>query len=346
MKKISLIAVLLLLLSVIPSGCASDKAVLYVYNWGTYMDESINAQFEKEYNCKVVYTTYSSNEEMYTKLKNGNVTYDVVFPSDYMIEKMIGEDMLLPLDYENISESANIDPSLLDKSFDPDNTYSVPYFWGTVGILYNKTMVSEPVTSWDILWDTQYKNEILMYDSQRDSLAVALKLLGYSMNTRDESQIAQAEQLLIDQKPLVLAYVTDTVIDMMIGEEAALSVVYSGDAVYCMDENPNLAYAVPDVGSNVWYDNVAIPSCSQNKALAEAYINFLCRDDIAMKNTEEVGYTSANSNVLDALKTEDWANNNAYFTPQDVIDRCEIFKDPGNFVSVYADAWERVKASN
>lgn len=346
MKKISLFAVLLLLLSVIPSGCASDQAVLYVYNWGTYMDESVNEQFEKEYNCKVVYATYSSNEEMYTKLKNGNVTYDVVFPSDYMIEKMIGEDMLLPLDYDNISESANIDPSLLDKSFDPDNTYSVPYFWGTVGILYNTTMLSEPVTSWDILWDTQYKNEILMYDSQRDSLAVALKLLGYSMNTRDESQIAQAEQLLIEQKPLVLAYVTDTVIDMMIGEEAALSVVYSGDAVYCMDENPNLAYAVPDEGSNVWYDNVAIPSCTQNKELGEAYINFLCRDDIAMKNTEEVGYTSANANVLNELKTEDWANNNAYFTPQDVIDRCEIFKDPGSFVSVYADAWERVKASN
>jgi spermidine/putrescine transport system substrate-binding protein len=336
----------LFLAALLPSGCSSDQAVLYVYNWGTYIDESVNDLFEEEYNCKVVYENYASNEEMYLKLKNGTSTYDVVFPSDYMIEKMIDEDMLLPLDYDNIPEFSNIDSSLLDLSFDPGNVYSVPYFWGTVGILYNTEMVDEDVTSWDVLWDEDYAGEILMYDSQRDSLAVALKLLGYSMNTRDQSELDAATQKLIEQKPLVLAYVTDTVIDMMIGEEAALAVVYSGDAVYCMSENENLAYVVPDEGSNIWYDNMAIPTTSQNKELAEAYINFMCRDDIALLNTEEVGYTSSNANVLETMKSEDWANNDAYFTPQDVVARCEIFEDPGDFIDAYADAWEKVKISD
>ena len=344
MKKIALLLAVLLAVLTISAGCgSSEKKTLYVYNASTYIDKSVNAAFEKEFNCKVVYENFASNEEMYLKLKNGNVNYDVVFPSDYMIEKMIGENMLLELDYKNIPNMANIEPALLDKSFDPGNKYSVPYFWGTVGILYNKEMVDEEVTSWDILWNEKYAKNILMYDSQRDSLGVTLKLLGYSMNTRSVDELKQAEEKLMEQKPLVLAYVTDTVMDMMIGEEAALAVVYSGDAVYCMSENENLAYSVPMEGSNVWYDGMAIPSSAQNKELAEQYINFLCRYDNSMLNTQEVMYSTANKNLTEELRLEDWANNDAYFIPDDVVNRCEIFRDPGEFITEYANAWERVK---
>ena len=309
------------------------------------MDTSINERFEKENNCKVVYENYTSNEEMYLKLKNGNSSYDVIFPSDYMIEKMISEDMLEEIDHANIPNIKNINEDLLNKEFDVDNKHSVPYFWGTVGIIYNKTMVKEPVDSWDILWDTQYKDQILMYDSQRDSLAVAFKKNGYSLNSTDLDELEVAKKSLVEQKPLVLAYVTDNVIDMMIGEEAALAVVYSGDANYCMNENENLEYVVPKEGSNIWFDNVAIPTTTQNKALAQKYINFLCQDDISLLNTEEVGYITPNKNLIEQLQKADWTNPSAYFPPKEVQDRCEIFRDPKDFLDNYANAWEFVRTN-
>lgn len=341
-----LLAVILLLATTLAGCSGSAQEVLYVYNVGTYIDKTVNSQFEEEFNCKVIYETYDSNESMYYKLTGSNSTYDVIFPSDYMIERLISEDMLLPLDKANIPNLANLGEEFLNRDYDPDNTYSVPYFSGTLGIVYNKKNVNPAPDSWGVLWDEAYKGEILMYDSQRDSLGVALKYLGYSMNTKNASEIAEAEALLSQQKRsgLVLAYVTDYVIDMMIGEEAALAVMYSGDAVYVMSENPDLGYVVPKEGSNIWYDAMCIPKTAQNKTLAEAYINFMCRDDICLLNTEEVMYTTANKNITEDLRATDWANNDAYFTPTETAANCEQFHDPGEFVSVYADAWERAKA--
>ncbi|MGI6349458.1 MAG: ABC transporter substrate-binding protein [Eubacteriales bacterium] len=339
-----LCAILLLVTSLV--GCGqSDVKKLYVYNWGTYIDNSVLRDFEKENNCKVVYENYASNEEMYYKLKSGNANYDVIFPSDYMIEKMIKEDMLLPLDKQNIPNLKNIDPKLLDIPFDPGNQYSIPYFWGTLGILYNTEKVTKPVDSWNILWDKEYAKKILMYDSQRDSVGIALILQGYSLNSMNQDELNKAYELLVEQKPLVLAYVNDQVIDMMIGNEADLAVVYSGDAVYCMSENEKLAYVVPKEGSNQWFDNVAIPATSQNKELAEKFIDYLCRDDIALKNTMEVGYTSANKNALEEASKEDDYNNIAYNPTDDILARCVAFKDVGEFITNYADIWTRVKAA-
>lgn len=343
MKKLMCVCLAVLLILGCLGGCSQGKEKLYVYNWGVYIDPDVLDEFEEENDCTVVYENYKSNEEMYLKLKNSNANYDVIFPSDYMIEKLIKEDMLHALNYENIPNFENIDPFTLNQSFDKDNTYSVPYFYGTVGILYNKTMVKETVDSWEILFDENYKGEILMYDSQRDSLGVALKSLGYSMNTKNEEEINEATQKLIAQKPLVLAYVDDQVIDMMIGNEAALAVVYSGDAIYAMTQNPDLGYAVPKEGSNLWFDNMAIPASSQNPELAEKFINFMCRPEIAAKNTREVGYTTSNVAARELVQDEEFAQYEAYTITKETMDNCEIFHDPGEFLSVYADAWEKVK---
>ncbi len=346
MKKVIGIMCAVLLLAVGLTGCGqSDAQKLYVYNWGTYIDNTVLADFEKENNCKVVYENYASNEEMYYKLKSGNANYDVVFPSDYMIEKMIKENMLLPLDKQNIPNLKNIDPKLLNIPFDPGNQYSVPYFWGTLGILYNTEKVTETVDSWSILWNEAYAKKILMYDSQRDSIGIALALLGYSINSTNTDELNKAYELLVQQKPLVLAYVNDQVIDMMIGNEADLAVVYSGDAVYCMSENDKLAYAVPKEGSNQWFDNVAIPFTSKNKELAEKFIDFMCRDDISLKNTMEVGYTSANQNALKEASKEPAYDNIAYNPTDDILARCTAYQDIGQFIASYADIWTKVKAA-
>ncbi|MDR2520176.1 MAG: ABC transporter substrate-binding protein [Eubacteriaceae bacterium] len=342
MKKLAFALCIVLFASALPGCAPSRENTLYVYSWGDYIDPESNDLFEKENGCKVVYSTYDSNEAMYVKVRQNASPTDVIFPSDYMVEKMVGEGMLAKIDRESIPNLANIDAKLLGMEYDTANDYSVPYFWGTVGILYNKTMVEDPVDSWGILWNEKYAKKIVMYNSQRDSLGVALKYLGYSMNTRDRAQVKEAEELLVQQKPLVLAYYTDYIQDMMIGGEAAMAVTYSGDAVYSMSQNPDLAYSVPKEGSNKWFDSAAILESSENKALAEKYINFLCRDDISMKNTTEVMYSTPNKNIEPALRNTDWANNEVYFAPQDVLDRCEIFKDPGEFVSVYSESWERV----
>ena len=218
---------LIMVLGLLATGCGSKKPTLNVYNWGDYMEPSVIKDFEKEFNVKVNYNTFATNEDMYVSLKKGGTSYDVAFPSDYMIERMINEDMLEKLDKNNIPNLKNIEERFLDLEYDPNNEYSVPYLWGTFGILYNKNMVDEEVDSWDILWDEKYSKKILMLDSQRDSIAVALKKLGYSMNSRNIEELEKAKEELIKQKPLVYAYVGDEVKDMMVAEDAALAVVWS-----------------------------------------------------------------------------------------------------------------------
>ena len=267
----------------------------------------------------------------------------MAIPSDYMIERMIKEDMLCKIDMNNIPNINYIDPNFRNLDYDPDESYSVPYMWGTVGILYNKTMVEEPVNSWNILWDPKYQKQILMLNSQRDSIGVALKKLGYSINTRDIKELEAAKEALIEQKPLVLAYVEDDVKDKMIAGEAALAVVWSGDAVYMKWENPDLEYVVPDEGSNLWFDAMVIPKTSTHQKEAEMFINFMCRPDIALRNTEYIGYSTPHMEAKKNLSAEILNDATAY-PPQEVIDKCEIFKDLGSYLKEYDRIWTEVKA--
>lgn len=342
--KILIICVLLGALVLMGAGCGKTPQVtLNVYNWGDYIDESVLADFEKETGINVNYETFTTNEDMYIKIKSGGSEYDVAFPSDYMIERMIKEDLLHKIDMNNIPNLKYIDPNFRHLDYDPDESYSVPYMWGTVGILYNKTMVDDPVNSWNILWDPKYEKQILMLNSQRDSIASALKKLGYSINTRDLKELEAAKEALIEQKPLVLAYVEDDVKDKMIAGEAALAVVWSGDAVYMKWENPDLEYVVPDEGSNLWFDAMVIPKTSTHQREAEMFINFMCKPEIALKNTEYIGYSTPHMEAKKNL-SEETLNDPTAYPSDEVIKNCEIFKDLDTFLKEYDRIWTEVKA--
>lgn len=347
MKKLVMMVVASFVLLL--TACSTDtREKLYVYNVGEYIDREVLAMFEEEFNCKVVYELYDSNETMYQKIKAGGTNYDVAFPSDYMAEKMIKENLVLPLDYSKIPNFKYISDEYKHLPYDEENLYTVPYFWGTVGILYDKTVVKEPVDSWSILWDEDYKGNIFMYDSQRDSLMVALKLLGYSMNSQNVDELEAAKNLLIEQRPLVYAYVTDQVIDNMIAGNAALAVVYSGDATYIMSENENMEFAIPKEGSNMWVDSMVIPSTAQNVELAHKFINFMQRPDIALMNTEYVMYSTPNTEVLNIVSNEAWTQNEAYSPSQELLDSLpmETFRDPGDFIKEYDNIWTQVLAAS
>ncbi len=350
MKKIlSLMLVLAMVggMSVLFTGCASEeKAELNILNWGDYIDPALIERFEEETGIRVNYTTMTSNEEMIIKLRSADCVYDLCFPSDYILEKLIAEDLLAPLNYDNIPNAKNIGERYYEISdaFDPGNVYSVPYMWGTVGILYNTKMVDEPVTSWKILFDEKYAGQVLMYDSVRDSLAVTLLMLGYEMNTRSEAEVAEARDALIAQKQnrIVQAYGTDDIKTAMINGRAAMGVVYSGDAYYAIAENPDLAYVVPEEGSNIWFDNAMIPKTSQHKEEAEMFINFLTDAEVAKQNTEYICYSTPNDAAL-ALMGPEFTEDETYNPGDDVRSRCSIFHDLGDFADVFNDAWEQVK---
>lgn len=335
------------------TGCgsknsASDANKVYVYNWGEYIDPEVLDIFQEETGIEVVYDEFETNEIMYPKVASSGVSYDVVCPSDYMIERMIQDDLLAELNYDNIPNLSNIDQTYLDqaKQFDPENKYSVPYCWGTVGILYNKTMVDEPVDSWSILWDEKYKDNILMQDSVRDAFAVALKSLGYSINSTDANQLNEAKELLIQQKPLVQAYVIDQVRDKMIGNEAALGVIYSGEAIFTQRENPDLEYVIPKEGSNVWIDGWVIPKTAEHKENAEKFINFLCRDDIALKNFEYITYSTPNKAARELIEDEDIKNSQVAFPTADMLKNCETYQYLGSENDdLFSTLWNEVKSN-
>jgi spermidine/putrescine transport system substrate-binding protein len=342
-KLMCLALVLALSLSFFACGGGS-KTTLNVLNWGDYIDPALLQQFEKETGISVKYTTMTSNEEMLVKLSSPDCIYDLCFPSDYVIEKLIADDLLYAIDKSNIPNMSNIDSRFLDLSFDPDNTYSIPYMWGTVGILYNTTMVSSPIDSWTALWDEQYSGEILMYDSMRDTIGITLKMLGKDINTRDAADVLAAQEALIAQKPLVRAYLTDDIKMELINGSAAMGVVYSGDAVYCIGENPDLAYVVPKEGSNVWFDNMIIPKSASHKTEAEQFINFLCGAEVAAQNSDYIGYSTPNAAALQ-LMGSDYIDDPTFNPSQEVLDLCQIYHDLGDFVSVFSDAWTKVKAA-
>lgn len=330
-------------------GCGADKPneQVYVYNWGDYIDPEVNSLFEEETGIKVNYQEYPDNEVLYTSLDSDTVKYDVIFPSDYMIEKMINEDMLLKLDTSKLKNYNGIDEQFKNLPYDPNNEYSIPYMWGTMGIVYNKTMVDDPVDSWDILWNEKYKDKIFMYDSQRDSIMVALKKLGYSMNTRNESELEEAKNLLIEQSPLVLGYVGDEGKSKMINNEAALMLAWAGDAVAMMLENPDLEYVIPKEGSNYFVDAICITKDSPNVEAAYQYIDFLCRPDIAARNAEYIGYSTPIPAARELLP-EEIKNSEVAYPDKAVISAplMEMFNDPSDVASTYSSIWTQVKASN
>ncbi len=314
--------------------------VLNILNWGEYIDPELITIFEEETGVKVNYVEMTSNEEMLIKLRASDCVYDMCFPSDYIIEQLIADDMLLPLDYDKIPNAKNISQRMLDvtNGFDPGNKYSLPYMWGTVGILYNTKMVDEEVTSWDILWNEKYAGQIWQYDSVRDAIAVSLLRLGYDINTRNEDEVNQAKDELIKQIPLLKGLGTDDIRTSMKNNKAALAVIYSGDAFDAASENEDLAYVVPQEGSNVWFDNVVIPKTAKNVEAALAFINFINDANLAARNTEYIYYSTPNQGALDILG-EDFTDNEIFNPSDEVLARCNVFHDLGEFVSVFNNAW-------
>lgn len=346
---------LLLVIALTLSGCTGTKEVnpdmplsgttINVYNWGDYIAEDTISRFTEATGIKVVYETFDSNEIMYAKYKSGAVDYDVLIPSDYMIEKLISEGELHKLNYDNIPNAQWIDPTFMNKDYDPESAYAVPYMWGTLGILYNTAMVEETVDSWNILWDEQYAGNIIMMNSVRDSFAVALKRLGYSANATDKAQVDEAVLSLVEQAPLVQAYVNDEVNDKMIGEEAALAVIYSGVAILTMEENENLAYAIPKEGTNLWFDSMVIPKTTKNKEGAEAFINFMCDTETAFSNTDYIGYSTPQMKAKEMLD-EEVQQDPAAYPSADILQKCEVFIDLGSeMTTYYNDKWNELKAS-
>ena len=329
------------------SGVVNDDK-LVVYNWGEYIDPEVLTIFEEETGINVVYEEFETNEILYPKVSSGAIAYDVVCPSDYMIQRMIENDLLTEINFDNIPNIKNIGKQYMEQSrqFDPENKYSVPYCWGTVGILYNKTMVDEPVDSWSILWNPKYKDNILMQDSVRDAFGATLKYLGYSLNSTDLDELTEAKNLLIEQKPLVQAYVIDQVRDKMIGNEAALGVIYSGEAIYTQKENPNLEYVIPKEGSNIWIDSCVIPKNAEHKENAEKFINFLCRPDIALMNFEYITYSTPNEAARELIEDESIRNSEIAFPDLSKYDNLETFQYLGTEADqVYGDLWNKVKSS-
>ncbi|HIX24094.1 MAG TPA: extracellular solute-binding protein [Candidatus Lachnoclostridium avicola] len=328
---------------------------LYVYNWGEYIDESVIEDFEKETGIHVVYDLFETNEEMYPVIEAGGVAYDVVCPSDYMIQKMIENDLLAEIDFDNIPNIDQIDPEYMERSkaFDPENKYSVPYTWGTVGILYNDKRLEElgvePPDSWLDLWDERLAGEILMQDSVRDAFMCALKPLGYSLNSTDPNELEQAKDMLIAQKPLVQAYVIDQVRDKMLGEEAAVGVIYSGEMLYLQElaegKDFNLEYVIPKEGTNLWIDSWVIPKNAKNKENAEKWIDFLCRPDIAKRNFEYITYATPNRGAFELLD-EDLQQNKAVFPDWDSLENAEVYQYLGEEAdSLYNELWKEVKSN-
>lgn len=330
------------------TSCRSgENGEVYVYCYGDYYDQMVVEQFEEETGIRVIQDTYDTAEEMYTVLENNATTYDCICTSDYMIEKMADNDMLAELNYDNIPEIKNIDPIYMDKSkeFDLDNKYSVPYQVGVAGILYNKNMVKgKTIDSWNVLWDKDFENEMVMPDSVRDAFQIALNKQGYSLNTTNEKEIKEAANELIKQKDLVYRYANDAARDLLADGSAAVGVVWNGEYSYTVDLNPDVEFVVPKEGSEFFIDSWVVPKDAINKENAEKWINFLTRADIAAKNFDYLYYTTPNAAAKEYIDEEDLSNE-AIFPTEETIARCtslRMFDD--KTMDIYSKYWKKVKA--
>ena len=329
---------------------ADDNITLNVYNWGLYIsdgsDESVDvlSAFEDLTGIKVNYTTFDSNESLYAKMKSGGATYDVIFPSDYMVGKMAAEGMLAPLDFSNIPNFAQIGTDYLGWDFDPQNTYSVPYTWGTTGLIYNTTLVDEAPTSWSALWDMQYANNVLMFNNSRDAYAIAAKKLGRSLNPSSVEEVQEVMQELKNQKSVVQVYVMDEIFDKMEGGEAALAPYYAGDALTMIADNPDLAFVHPEEGVNFFVDSMCIPANSKNKAAAELFINYMCEPSVGYANCEYIGYSTPITAVWEQLD-DDLKYSEIAYPGEDVMSKAEAFTTLPDEVNAALDSqWSEMKS--
>ena len=342
MKKVFVIMLAALLALSLGTGLA--EGVVNVFNWEDYINEDVIKMFKEETGIKVNYVRFTLNEAMMVQVRTSPGSFDVVFPSDYAIERMIAEDLVQPIDFDKVPNAAQILDWLQTPDYDPDHKYSVPYMWGTVGILYNTTKVEEPITSWGQLFDEKYKDQVFMMDSPRDTLGIALKYLGYSVNSKNPAEIQEAANLLIEQKQkgIVKAYQVDETKDKMVAGEAALALVWSGDAQYAINLNPDLAYVVPEEGSNVWVDGMVITKTAANPDNAHAFIDFLSRPEIAAMNVEYIEYSTPNQGAIELLG-EDYIDNPNLNPGMDVIENCEFFHDNHDVKVLYDTYWGMVK---
>ncbi len=358
MKRLLCLSLVLVMMMALFSGCkfGQDIITLNVYNWGEYISDGsdglmdVNAEFEKLYGNKVRvnYKTYESNESMYTLLESGAAEYDIVIPSDYMIGKMIKEGMLAKLNFDNIPNYQYIHEKYKNLEYDPNNEYSVPYTWGTVGIFYNKKYVEEEdlAQGWDILWNEKYAGKIYMFDNARDSFAIALKKLGYSMNTTNPDEWKAAYDELAKQKPLVQGYFMDQVFQKMTNEEGWLAPYYSGDGANMItgeDGNENIGYFVPDQGTNLFVDAMCVLKNSKNKELAEKYINFMCEPDVATANAEYICYSTPHMKALEMI-SEEVRTNLMFYPKMEVVEQAEVYITlPEDTMKLQKELWIQLK---
>ena len=348
MMKRAILVLTVLCLMALPMMGAGAEEVLNVYNWGEYIDKQVITAFEKEYNVRVNYSVYDSNETMYTKLMSG-ASYDVIIPSDYMIERLIRENKLQPIDHTVVDNLDNLAEGVRNMQYDPDNTYSVPYLWQTVGIVYDTTRISREemeAQGFSAFLNPAYKGHVYMYDSERDAFMIALKALGYSANSSDMDELNAAYEWLRNMDKTVRpSYVTDEVIDAMAAGEKWMALVYSGDAAYILSENEDMGYCTPSQGTNVAVDAMVIPANASNPELANKFIKYILDYENSLMISEEVGYASANAQVLEELSGEggDYEGNDAY-VPRDGYELDEIYHDiPEDLRSQYSSMWIKVK---
>lgn len=324
---------------------STGRQVVNVYNWGEYIDMSVLDDFEEATGIHVNYQTYDSNEALYGKLAGGATGYDVIIPSDYMIGQMIDEDMLEPLNFDNIPNFADIDPTLLNPNYDPENRYSVPYMFGILGIIYNPGLVdeNEDMETWNVLWNEKYTHDILVFDNSRDTVGIALKKLGYSLNTTDPGQLEEALRELQAQKPLLQGYFMDKIFEKMEGNNCAIGVYYYGDYLTMVENNDALEFAIPREGTNCYVDAMCIPKGAEHKENAEAFINFMCSPEAGLKNCEETWYSTPLLSVRELLDEEVSSDPFAYPDEEFMRENCEAYAClPPEIRLLYNDLWVRL----
>lgn len=324
-------------------GITGDST-LNLYNWGDYIDPSLLTKFEEETTYRVVYETFDSNEAMYTKIQQGGTAYDLVIPSEYMIDRMMQEDLLIPLDASRLKGVDNIDEDFLDLSFDPGNQFSIPYFWGTLGIVYNDQMVEEgSIQTWEDLWNPELLNNLMLIDSAREVMGLSLQSLGYSLNSKNREELDQAKEKLDTLMPNVKAIVADEIKMYMIQEEASIAVTFSGEAVDMLDENEHLHYVVPEEGSNLWFDNIVIPKTATNLDAAYAFINFMLEPENAAKNADYIGYSTPNKEAMNLLPKE-IIEDEQFYPSQEAIEHMEVYENLGpEYLGIYNDLYLEFK---
>lgn len=322
---------------------AGSSGKLVIYNWGDYIDPDLLKDFTKETGVQVDYQTFDSNESMYTKIKQGGTTYDIAIPSEYMISKMIDEHMLLELNRSKITGLEHIGKEFLNQSFDPGNKYSVPYFWGTLGIIYNTKLVKNPPREWSDLWKPEYRDKIMLIDGAREGMGIGLQTLNYSLNSAKPEELRAAADKLYSLTPNIKAIVADEIKGYMIQEEAAVAVSFSGEASEMLDGNKNLAYVVPSQGSNLWFDNIVIPKTAKNTEAAHQFISFMLRPKNARRNAEYVGYSTPNDSAK-AMLDEETRNDQGFYPSGETLKNLEVYNNLGaDLLSAYNDLYLQFK---